>query len=918
MNSAVSGSPVLVTLATGLMIAFAVQLLLTSFGIAAGMTALGLIFRGRSSAKVSEAAIERDSIEDPIKQSSSSGTAGKIGAAVGLGTLFTVNTVLFIACFLAVKLSLVTSVAIGAILGIVIWSGYFLILVWIGSSAVGSLLGSIANTLTAGVQGLITSVKTVLGGKPNRPLPDALQEQAAATQSGLQELRQELQAVRQDQSSLDRSLHEYLQTLQPPKPDLQAIGREFAEALNGSELQSLTRQGLLTLDRQTLVDLVTSRTDFSKQDVHQIVEQLETVWREREADPIADLTTFLQSAQPEQLTSEELSARLSRIPEPSTMQGALSGQIQPKQMMQQLARTVWRRVDLSDLDVSKVIQQLQAFIQDAPAGSEPRSFNPIQTDVEDFLLQAYPWHLTRKTVQIEFKDVLLDPEADPIAVLRQLEPLNRDAFVSLLRQRDDLSNAKIERIADRLEAVRQEVLATLQTAGNAESHRFLAEVADYLQSAKLSTLKPAAIKRQLKQMLQTTDLPLEQWRDRLQALTPEALIHAGLGTEGDRIWKLLATARDRLLSDLSDLQTQSQSAVQQIWSRLEQYVRDPDHTLTVRNLQRQLKTLLKDTKLDPVLLRYALPEFDREAVIGWLTARQNLSHARILQVADQLESLWPSLIVKPAADHAPTEKPPRRVAVRRVIAEEEPDVIESYLREADREDLIGEGAETLKRLFQSIAQRSPQAFLAQVDRTHLASLLSQRSDLTEAEVQHLLDQADGARQQLVEQLQTLQQAAQTALSTLLDQFRQSLSAIELPELDYDRLKSELSQLLAEPQTQLEALGDAITDRWQDANRDAITALLKARDDISESFAHEVVDRIDAVRLGVLQQANALQQDANRRMDALKQQAQQQASDARSAIAIAAWWLFSTALSSALTAALAGAIAVGGLSIFPIP
>ncbi|HEY9651200.1 MAG TPA: hypothetical protein V6C95_11095, partial [Coleofasciculaceae cyanobacterium] len=65
------------------------------------------------------------------------------------------------------------------------------------------------------------------------------------------------------------------------------------------------------------------------------------------------------------------------------------------------------------------------------------------------------------------------------------------------------------------------------------------------------------------------------------------------------------------------------------------------------------------------------------------------------------------------------------------------------------------------------------------------------------------------------------------------------------------------------------------------------------------------------RNSVLQRAERMQLEAQRRLDELKYQAQRQAEETRKAAATAAWWLFATALVSALASAGAGIIAVAG-------
>ncbi|RMG14389.1 MAG: MFS transporter, partial [Cyanobacteria bacterium J055] len=134
-----SGPQFFAALVAGVVLAFAFQLLLTNLGVAAGISLLG----GGSSSKSSD---ESDSLGTAIR---------KVGFAVGLGTLVSVTIALFFACLLAVKLSLLASTSLGAIAGLVIWATYFSLLVWVSSTTVGSLIGTVVQSATSGIQALL-------------------------------------------------------------------------------------------------------------------------------------------------------------------------------------------------------------------------------------------------------------------------------------------------------------------------------------------------------------------------------------------------------------------------------------------------------------------------------------------------------------------------------------------------------------------------------------------------------------------------------------------------------------------------------------------------------------------------------------------------------------------------------------------
>jgi hypothetical protein len=150
------GSQILVAILVGLLIAFAVQFLLTNLGLVLGISALK--FRTQNSSKPD---VESSQAQKPeaIRLGIS-----KISFLAGLGILLTLNLVLFIACFLAVRFSTASDPISGATLGIVIWSTYFLILLWVSYSTVGSFMSWVFGSLTTKLRQLIAAISSSIPG----------------------------------------------------------------------------------------------------------------------------------------------------------------------------------------------------------------------------------------------------------------------------------------------------------------------------------------------------------------------------------------------------------------------------------------------------------------------------------------------------------------------------------------------------------------------------------------------------------------------------------------------------------------------------------------------------------------------------------------------------------------------------------
>ena len=1023
-----SGPQFLVALVAGVVMAFAFQLLLTNFSVAFGISSLG--------GNQSDSSDESESV---------GGTIRKVETAVGLWTLVTVSIALFIACFLAVKLSLVDSTVLGAITAVVIWSTYFSLLVWVGSTAVGSLIGSVVSTATSGFQGIMGTAAAALGA-------NAAKDQAVSTAEAITAaVRRELTSGI-DPNTIRETLQSSLGSVQLPSLNFDEIRGQFEKILSSSDLQAIAgSEGLPNIDRQTLVDLVSSRTDLSKQDINRIADQLEAAWKQvagqqgqqGQQDPQAQLLNLLKSATPEELKSSDLGQQLQQLIAAGQDRGKQSGSLMNGAMqfgLNALMRTLLERVDLSDVDVEKISAQLQKVIDKAPdldvekisgslqqlkdkateqagkLGSQVADkvpqlpFSTIRADVDNYLLNSNPWHLNRITIQEEFKDVIYDPEADPGTVRRQLEQLNREYFIQKLTSRGDLLPNKIAEIADQLESIRMEVLTTVQGAeSQAQSQDLRSRVENYLRSTGKEELNPEGIQRDFSTLLEDPEAGFEALRDRLGQFDRETLVQLLKERqdiseeEANNIIGQLESTRDSVLGRAAELQEQAKAKAEELRQKVEDYLRNTNkEELNPEGIKRDLQTLLEDPQAGLSALRSRLSQFDRDTLVQLLSQRQDLSEEQVNQVLDSVEAVRDNILQAPqkVAEKAkeqydkttnaiasylrstnleelnpegiqrdlakllddPKEgalalrdrlsqvdretlvkllgaredlseeqvnqivdqvqegirsivKAPRRLAKRATKQALDFEAnLESYLRNTNKEEL---NPEAIKRDLQLLLN-DPRSGLGNIgdrlskfDRSTLVALLSQREDITEEEANQIADQIESVRNSVVEQLQKVQQTIQSAIDTIFDRIRNYLNSLERPELNYEGIQQDFSKLFDDPQAGL----DALRARLGQFDRDTLVAVLSSREDISEADANRIIGQVEAARDSVLQRTERIQQEAQKRIQALKKQTQKQAEETRKAAAGAAWWLFSTALTSLAASALAGVIAVAGIGFF---
>ncbi|MEH2202365.1 MFS transporter [Nostoc sp.] len=1001
-----SGPKFLVALLAGVLMAFAFQLLLTNFSVAVGISSWEI---------GSDSDDESESLGKTIRKGQ---------AKVGAWALITVSIALFIACFLAVKLSLIESAFLGAIIGVVIWSTYFSLVIWLGSSAVGSLVGSISNTVTSGFQALMGTATAGIGANA------AKKELVSTAEDITAAVRRELTSGF-DPEGIKNTLQSSLGSLQLPKLDIKEIRTQFDQLLKDTDLQSVANSDLLkNVDRQTFIDLISSRTDFSKEDINGIADQFQGAWQQalNRQNPTEQVINLLKSATPEELNSEQLGERIQQL---VTVGGGNGNGVIKQALRYGLSAAtpaILERVNLSDIDVSKITTQLQKLkekVQDVDVDRVTEQFkkfreqateqvsaklpisleNAIKADVEDYILHSFPWHFNRITLVDEFKEVIYDVNADPTTVRRELEEINQEYFTNLLKQRGDLGEARVKEISEQMESDRLEVLETVKQAQTREKGQdFRTRIEDYLRSTGKEELNPEGIERDFAKLVEDPQAGFEDLTSRFGQFDRDTFVQLLQQRqdiseeEANNIVSQLERNRDNVLNRARELQEQAKAKADELRQKVEDYLRNTNKDeLNPEAIKREFKVLLDDPQAGISLLRSRLAQFDRDTLVQLLSQRQDLSEEQVNQTLDQLESVRDSILQVPQQAKEQYEKTTKAIAEylrntnleeldpqgirsdlekllddpkagalalrdrlsnvdretlvklvsqRGDLSQEEVNQIidraqdaigdiirapkrlakrttqaaldfeanlEEYLRNTNKDELNPEG---IKRDLQLLLS-SPRAGIGSLsdraskfDRSTIVALLSQREDISEEEANRIVDQIDSVRSSIVEQFQQIQERVQSVLDGVFGKVRNYLNSLDRSELNYEGIKQDFAKVFDDPQAGFEAL----RDRLSEFDRDTLVAVMSSRKDISEADANRIIDQIESARDGVLQRAERIQKETQKRLKAIQHQAKKQAEESKKTVANAAWWIFGTAITSLAASAIAGAIAVTGLTL----
>ena len=819
---------ILVAIVAGVLMAIAFQLLLTNLGIAIGVTLLGVKWLKKSETKDTEDAKEAE--EQPEKGN----TARTIGVTAGFGILVSINFVLFVACFLAGKLSLVASPFVGGIVGVVIWAAYLLLLLWLSSSAVTSLVGTILGSAAAGLRGFVGAIAAVFNKEDKSPY---MTETAT-----INAIRQEVQSALKSDDMQD-ALKSYVSSLPAPQLDLNHVSGGLESILKSPEVLALAGSGLLSrVNRQTFVDLLRDRHDLSKKDAQRVIDQLETVWQQavpQRSNPTGELLKLLKSAKPEDL-QDSIAPMLQQLLKSSSHSSDSSSEsssgllqtIQQNVDFGAVRRTLLSRVDLSDLDIEQMWNQIKALKQEDGAiepsqpEAEPEPFNPITADLETFLLDAYPWQLKSEVIPATLRDILYDYEADPEQVRQQVEKIQPAAIEAILQQRSDLTEAEISSLVAQFKAVRQEVLETVKAAEvqlQLESWRSRLEVAwqvDKIQDGVRSLL--SGDQHQVEALAHTLKF------DR-------AILIQGLPQRLDAAdWDDWV---DRLETELAARQAVAQAIVSELWQKLKPYFRYTKvQQLTPSNVQRKLETLWEEVEAQFDDL--PTPEFDWDKLESVLKRRKGMSADQLEEIVAQVRQTWTEFT-------SPSRRSTRALKVQ---FDRFTQAMSGYLLQDEA---------TRPQLLQYLRQAGVElATLKRLRSTEWQSLKTQlQQQLTAAEVQQQLQQAQAIIRQMVKPPRRWATRTPSAAWDFSTQLQTYLQVSDRAELEAEAMRSSLSRLIADAEAQEIDSAEILQMSF---DRAALTEALLHRPDLEEAEVEELLDRLESARSQLWEEAQQQQ------------------------------------------------------------
>jgi uncharacterized phage infection (PIP) family protein YhgE len=393
---------------------------------------------------------------------------------------------------------------------------------------------------------------------------------------------------------------------------------------------------------------------------------------------------------------------------------------------------------------------------------------------------------------------------------------------------------------DQLERVRLEVIAEARTREVEEFARdFTSWLETYFRQISKESLLTPQTQTDFVAAVDNFDVEPDIARDGLRQIDLNLFVdlmrqqQPELMTpeEAGEVLNHLGQGRDRAITVLEDRINHQLSQVRALQARVESYLWNTHRDeLNPEGIKRDLRTLLEDPEVGLTALRTRFSHFDRDTLVRLLSQRQDVDETQVNQILDQMSSIWDSTIHAPQNLTGKVKEQYDRFSDR----------LSNYLSTSQLQNLDSEG---LRRDLEQLINDPQAGFatlrrrLSHVDRENLVRLLSQRQDLSEEQINQIIDQVQTTLRQITRAPRRLATRTQQRVLSFENSLEEYLRNTHKEELNPDGIKRDLQLLLHDPRLGLSSIGD----RLSHFDRSTLVALLAQRPDMTEAEANRVVD-----------------------------------------------------------------------------
>ncbi|MCZ8530733.1 hypothetical protein [Alteromonas sp. PRIM-21] len=463
---------------TGVVVAVGIQFLLSNLAIASGISAIG---------DISDNSDNSSSSKNSSSSHNTKKTGRKVSSAFGIFTMVTMSISVFVATLLAIEISVAESLLNGMILGVVIWSLFFISALILDAKLTSSILGNMIGYLRKGAAAITGATVNSFSQSDEAKAKAFAKETVKAVHD---EVREEFNT-----SDIDKKIKQYIDRTTQSQFSAKDLRKELETLINEIEVEEQYSTDDSGVAKKLILDIANQRpslNDEQKQQLSQTYDEVKNTLKKegsnkQKATALFDklspgdeekgkqyrqqLLTYLNDSDQEAVTPETLEKDLNDIfDNPKGAYRILSNRAANLDR-ESLKGLLQHHDNMDEQKADRVLKAYDSaisFMQSKTSSNEntyeeQASNLPAKRSKVEQRIQAWFDRLDRPELQYrnlkaDFMEMLDNPSHTPDVVLNRVKKMDENSIRALLTNNQAISEQDIDNYIAKYNDARNDLL----------------------------------------------------------------------------------------------------------------------------------------------------------------------------------------------------------------------------------------------------------------------------------------------------------------------------------------------------------------------------------------------------------------------------------------------------------------------------
>ncbi len=471
---------------TGVILALAIQFVLTALSVAMGISAIGDVRSRYVDAKLDVSPDDSQNRDINSDAGDSMSLGVKVTSGFGLWSVLTTCIALFVGTALAINLSVIQTPVTAAVMALVIWAVFFILLFYLETKVAGTVLGNLIATVTAGIKSGSKAVAGLFEPSEQKKLDQMIRH-------GIGTFKDELDS-QFDWNAVSQKIDAFTAQLVRKVPDYEELRADLNDMVKTSRhhdnsamwmviqqvlTQAINKQENLPEDEakkkaQQLRELMDEMRDsYAKGD--SAIEGLKYVVanfsNQEKADVDKRLAEFkqrLSEATPERFSKDQLQQDLDEIlNDPNTLTTIIANKfegVNRESIIEALDNNT--RLDKDQLNdyADSIEAGIERIVSEFDKDNANRLSKRMERKVAAFLDRTGRDELAYAALKQDVMDMVDEPRHSVEVIKARLDQFDRDTIRALVTNNRFIDDEHIDRVVETIEDAKQTVADKLHQA----------------------------------------------------------------------------------------------------------------------------------------------------------------------------------------------------------------------------------------------------------------------------------------------------------------------------------------------------------------------------------------------------------------------------------------------------------------------